>query len=134
MKIRTYLILLIMVLWVPSEMEGQSENALSSDIVAAIRKGDSGLLSKSFFSNVEIVMPSKTGVFSKNQAEMVMKDFFNKYPVDDFTIIHKGKKENASFAIGNYNSSINHFRFTFLTKSQGSKLLIHQLRIEKQDE
>lgn len=134
MKLLTYQILLIITLLLPFEIKAQSKNALSAEVVEAIRTSDSGLLAKSFFVNVEIVMPSKTGVFSKNQAEMVMKDFFKKYPVDKFKIIHKGEKENASFAIGNYDSSTNHFRFTFLTKSQGSKLLIHQLRIEKQDE
>nr|WP_321412636.1 DUF4783 domain-containing protein [uncultured Carboxylicivirga sp.] len=134
MKILTYLILSVTALMVMADVSAQSNNAITTDVVNAIRKGDSESLSKNFYGNIELVLPSKTGVYSKNQAEMVMKDFFNEYPVDHFNIIHEGKKENASFAIGNYDSSNNHFRFTFLTKVQNSKLLIHQLRIEKQDE
>lgn len=134
MKFHTYLFLIIAALFVPCVVFAQSGSDFSTEVVNAIQEGDSESLSNSFYGNVEIVMPSKTGVYSRKQAEMVMKDFFNKYPVDSFKIIHKGNKENASFAIGNYDSSTNHFRFTFLTKAQGSTLLIHQLRIEKQDE
>lgn len=118
----------------PLNSIAQTEQSLSNEVVSAIRKGDAQTLAKSFYSNIEIVLPSKTGVYSKSQAEMVMKDFFQKYPVKNFTVIHKGKKENASYAIGNYDSVNNCFRITFLTKVDGSDLLIHQLRIEKQDE
>nr|WP_321453006.1 DUF4783 domain-containing protein [uncultured Carboxylicivirga sp.] len=134
MKFLTYLVLFITTLTFGNEINAQTDNSISESVVNAIKKGDSETLSDNFYGNIEIVLPSKTGVYSKNQAEMVMKDFFNEYPVDSFKIIHKGKKENASFAIGNYASSDHHFRFTFLTKIQNSKLLIHQLRIEKQDE
>jgi hypothetical protein len=112
----------------------QQAEVISSEVISAIKKGDSESLADGFFTNIEIVLPAKTGVYSKTQAEMVMKDFFSKYPVKDFNLIHTGKKENASFAIANYSSVSHRFRFTFLTKSNGSKVLIHQLRIEKQDE
>lgn len=112
----------------------QQSEVVSSEVISAIKKGDSESLAEGFFANVEIVLPTKTGVYSRKQAEMVIKDFFSKYPVSDFELIHKGKKENASFAIANYSSGSHRFRFTFLTKLNGSKVLIHQLRIEKQDE
>ncbi|MBS2100605.1 DUF4783 domain-containing protein [Carboxylicivirga linearis] len=134
MKFLTYLVLIITAMAMSIPTNAQNDNAISTSVINAIKKGDSEALSQNFYGNIEIVLPSKTGVYSKKQAEMVLKDFFNQYPVDSFKIIHKGKKENASFAIGNYDSSKSHFRFTFLTKMQNSKLLIHQLRIEKQDE
>ncbi|MCU4177628.1 DUF4783 domain-containing protein [Carboxylicivirga sp. N1Y90] len=112
----------------------QKSEVIPDGVVKAIKTSDVNELALSFNDNIEIVLPGKTGVYSRSQAEMIIKDFFNRQPVKDFAIIHEGKKENASFAIGNYSSDSGNFRFTFLTKSDGTKVLIHQLRIEKQDE
>ncbi len=134
MKIRTSFIFFLLSLLAVQHSTAQQGDVVSSEVITAIKQGDSQSLADGFFDNIEIVLPSKTGVYSKKQAEMVMKNFFNKYPVSDFELIHKGKKENASFAIGNYSSASHRFRFTFLTKLNGSEVLIHQLRIEKQNE
>jgi len=112
----------------------QSAGTLSGEVVKATKSGNAQVLSTHFFNNIELVLPGKTGVFSKKQAEMIVKDFFAKNPPADFRIIHEGRKENASYAIGNYSSSTGSYRFTFLTKNATNKVLIHQLRIEKQDE
>ena len=112
----------------------QSEEIFSDEVVKATKSGNAQVLSVHFFNNIELVLPGKTGVFSKKQAEMIVKDFFGKNPPVDFRIIHEGRKENASYAIGNYSASTGNYRFTFLTKNTASKVLIHQLRIEKQDE
>ena len=86
------------------------------------------------YYEIEFVLLGKTGVYSKNQAEMVLDGFYKDYPPTDFKIIHTGEKENASFSIGIYTSGRKTFRFTFLTKETLNKILIHQLRIETQDE
>lgn len=117
-----------------SSVSAQSAKAINSEVIAATKTGDAHLLSNSFKAQVELVLPGKTGVYSKAQSEMILKDFFEHNPPSSFTIIHSGKKENASFSIGNYQSNDKHYRMTFLTKDDASKTLIHQLRIEAQDE
>ena len=112
----------------------QSETSFPRDVIKATKSGDAQILSAHFFDNIELVLPGKTGVFSRKQAEMIVKDFFSQNPPSDFRIIHEGRKENASYAIGNFSSSTGVYRFTFLTKNAANKVLIHQLRIEKQDE
>lgn len=134
MKNHICFILFLLSLLVTESSYAQQSGVISDDVISAIKQADSESLASVFFESVEIVLPSKTGVYSRKQAEMVMKDFFKKHPVSDFEMIHQGKKENASFAIANYTSNSHRFRFTFLTKLNGSNVQIHQLRIEKQDE
>lgn len=108
--------------------------SLPYSVLRATQEGDAVGLAESFNSNIELILPTKNGVFSKSQAEYVMADFFKEYPSASFTVIHQGKRESASFTIGKYTSANGVFRFTFLSKSSGGAALIHQLRIEKENE
>jgi hypothetical protein len=112
----------------------QSSSTISPDIVNATRDGSASDLAEYFNDNIELVIPQKSGIFSKSQAEMVLKDFFTKNPPTDFKIIHEGSRQNASFAIGNYTTDNSVYRIYFLTKKVDGNLLIHQLRIEKQND
>lgn len=109
-------------------------NNLPASVVRAIQGGDSHALAEGFNDNIELILPSQSGVFSKSQAEYIMADFFRKNPPSGFNIIHQSQKESSSFAIGKYTASNGSYRFSFLSKSDGRSILIIQLRIEKQDE
>ncbi len=110
----------------------QHTASLPKGTLMAVKKSDAKTLSTTFNDNIEIILPHKTAVYSRKQAEMVIKDFFEKNEVTEFQLIHQGKKDKASFAIANYFSKNGKFRFTFLTKIKGGKIYIHQIRIEKQ--
>ena len=106
-------------------------NSLPQGIVTAVSGGNAQKLANYFNDNIELVFPQKSGIYSKSQAQMILKEFFTKNPPSSFKIIHQGSRQNASFAIGNYSSGNNFYRFYFLTKKNNNKILIHQLRIEK---
>jgi len=128
-------IILLLLIVIPAiAISAQHTAALPQGTIMAVKKSDAEILSKSFNDNIEIILPHKTAVYSRKQAEMVIKDFFSKHKVSEFKLIHQGKKQNASFAIANYYSVSGRFRFTFLTKNKGGKIYIHQIRIEKQDD
>ena len=125
---------LILTLFMSYSLSAQNSSAISPDIVSATRDGSASDLAEYFNDNIELVIPQKSGIFSKSQAEMVLKDFFAKNPPTDFKIIHEGSRQNASFAIGNYTTGNSVYRMYFLTKKVDGNLLIHQLRIEKQND
>ena len=106
------------------------------DAVAAVKTGNAREVAKYFAENVDLKILDKEDVYSKAQAELILKDFFTKNPVKSFTLLHKGTSKNGDqFAIGTYEtSSGKKFRTYFLFKKDGAKLLIQQLRFESQDE
>ena len=120
-----------MITFTVQQTKGQS---FPREIVTATQRGNAGDLSQHFNDKVEIILPSKSGIYSKEQAQFVMRDFFATYRPTSFQINHEGKRDNSSFAIGNYVSSREQFRFYFLTKNVGGKTLISQIRIDKQDD
>lgn len=110
---------------------------ISEDVAAAIRTGNAANVAKFFSGNVDMKILDKEDVYSKAQAELILKDFFAKNPVKSFSIIHKGTSRNGDqFAIGTYETtSGKKYRSYFLLRKEGAGLLtIQQFRFETQDE
>lgn len=102
-------------------------------IFDAMKVGNAAELAKHFNSSVELVILDKDDVYSKQQAEQILKSFFEKNKVKTFTLLHQGGKEGAQYAIGNLETVTGKiFRVYFLVKESGGTPLIHQLRIEEE--
>ena len=109
---------------------------ISDDVAAAVKTGNAASVSKFFSANVDLKILDKEDVYSKAQAELILKDFFAKNPIKSFAVIHKGTSKNGDqFAIGTFESANGKkFRSYFLFKKEGAALTIQQLRLEEQDE
>lgn len=103
-------------------------------LIRATQNGDAATLAAAFNDNVELVLPGKSGIYSRSQAEMVVRDFFSSADPQEFKIMHEGTRDNASYVIGTLVCKSENFRVYFLTKSSEKKIIIHQLRIERQDD
>ena len=102
------------------------------DIANAIRNGDARQLSTYFVNSVDLTIIDKENVYSKAQAEFVLKDFFSKNPPKSFNIIHKGASpEGTQYAIGNLiTANGKTFRTSFYVKNNNGKFVLKELRIE----
>ena len=101
-------------------------------IFAALRAGNSKELVKYFNSNVELVIVDKEGIFSKNQAELIVKDFFVKNNPISYAKLHEGGKDASRFVIGQLATTNGKFRIYFLMKNINGTFAIHQFRIENE--
>jgi len=104
------------------------------DIGTGIRSGDARQIARFFNSNVDLTIFNQEEVYSKAQAEMVLKDFFSKNAPKSFTIIHKGvSKEGARYAIGTLTTTQGqNIRTYFFVKESGGNSSIQELRFEKE--
>jgi hypothetical protein len=106
---------------------------VNESIAAAIKIGNSSELSKYFNNTVEIQIPGNEGTFSKNQAEMIIKEFFTKNPPSGYTTNQQGSSNGgAQFMIGTYKSSKLVFHVYILVKPAAGKMLIQQLHFENE--
>jgi len=96
---------------------------------AAMKAGNATGVSNFFNSSVELVVLGDESVSSKNQAEMILKKFFEKNPPVNFSVMFEGGKDQSQYAIGKLVAKSGSFRVYFLIKGQ----IIHQIRIEKED-
>lgn len=100
----------------------------------ALRTGNSKELAKYFNANVELVLLDQENIYSKSQAEQIIRDFFTTYTPQGFSIIHEGGKQDSKYAIGTLVTSKGSLRVYFLLKGTTGNYLIHQLRIEREND
>ena len=102
------------------------------DVIGAMKSGSAEQLARYFDNVVEITMPDKSNSYSKSQAEMIMKDFFNNYKVKSFDVLHKGDNGTSNYCIGNLQTKDGKFRTTLFVKQKGDKQYLQEIRIEAQ--
>lgn len=100
------------------------------DVIAAMKSGNSDQVAKYFDSSVEISMPDKSNSYSKSQAELVLKDFFQNNTVKGFEIIHKGENAGSQYCIGTLITRNGSFRTTIFMKQKGDTQVLQELRFE----
>jgi hypothetical protein len=132
-KIR-FKLLLILLVTVTLNVKASPVPDIYDEISNAIRSGDAKQVSAFFGSTVDLTIISQEDMYSKAQAEIMLKEFFAKNPVKTFSIVHKGSsKDGILFTVGNYISTNgNTYRTSIVLKSSQGKYIIQQLRFEKQ--
>jgi hypothetical protein len=102
-------------------------------IASAFQSGNAAAVADYFDANIEITILQKESTVSKNQAQAVLDDFFQKNKPIGFKLNHQGSSPDGSvFAIGSLSTSTCNYRIYYYLKSAGSKQLIQELRIEKE--
>ncbi len=119
----------VLLLLIPGLLQSNHNNVnLPEGAVNAMKSGNASELVKYFNSSIELDILGKDAIYSKSQAEAIMKDFFSKYPPSAFVIKFEGGRDNSQYAVGTLSSDKGNFRVNFLIKGQ----MIHQLRIDRE--
>jgi len=112
----------------------QDTKATFEPIAKCIREGNATALSGYFAGTVECDLLGEEGMYSKAQATMVVKSFFEKYAPKSFVFKHySNDKQALKYAIGTMQTKAGDMlRVTVFIKSDGEIVKIQQLRIEKE--
>ena len=102
-----------------------------TEVVNAIKTGNATAVARYFDNTVEITLPEKSNSYSKSQAELVLRDFFNTKGVKNFEVIHKSENAGSQFCIGNLTTNNGVFRTTIYMKQKGEMEVIQELRFER---
>ena len=113
---------------------GKAAFDIYDDISNAIKSGNSNAIANYFSSTVDLTILSVEDVYSKAQAEIILKDFFSKNTPKSFSILHKGtSKEGAMYGIGSLiTEQGKSYRCYFYLKQNDRKFFIQELRFEKE--
>lgn len=104
------------------------------NIAVALKAGNSKDIAKHFGANVNLKIINQEDIYSKNQAEMILKDFFAKNPVKNYIAKHNGTSKNgAQYTIGTLNTVNGNFRIYYFIKKNSDGIQIQEFRIENQE-
>jgi antitoxin component YwqK of YwqJK toxin-antitoxin module len=100
------------------------------DVINALKSGNAQELSRYIDDNVEISLPDKSDNYSRSQALMVLKDFFNNNVVTGFDVQFKGENGSGQYCIGNLKTKAGVYRTTVFMKKKDDKQLIKEIRFK----
>lgn len=112
-----------------------SYNALQADIVddlaADFKVGNSKEIAKNFASSIELIIIDQEDVYTKVQAEQILKDFFVKNPPSKIAIVHRvSTNPNWKLVVLSLTTKTGKFRVTISMKlNKANVFLINELRI-----
>ena len=125
---KRFWILILLVFFTFNQVNAQ--NNIIDDISLGFANSDQETIAKYIGNKVEINLFDLSGVYSKAQAEMVLKDFFDKYEVQSFQLFNKSNANGgpSKFAIGNLNTRNGNFRIFFILKELEGAYFIQEMR------
>ncbi|MES2620464.1 MAG: DUF4783 domain-containing protein [Bacteroidota bacterium] len=127
--LRVFLMLVTSWFMLINEVQAQSFDHIAN----AIKSGNASALAAAFQGNVEITIKESGNSYSKSQAEMVLKNFFNTHQPKSFAINHQGTSpEGSRYFIGNLSTSTGNYRTYVYAKAAGGALVIQEIRFEEQ--
>lgn len=112
-----------------------SSIAPDGDIVdtlsALFKAANSKEISKNFFTSVELTVNGEEDVYSKAQAEQILREFFTKnLPVGSSVIHLINTNPNYRFGVLSLLTKSGKFRVAITLKKTGSTFFINELRID----
>jgi hypothetical protein len=109
-------------------------NQVTTELTEALSKANARDVAKHFGATVDLKLPGNEGTYSKNQAELILRNFFTRNVPESFAIQHQGPSRDGSvYAIGVYKSQNGKtFRTYFLLKKISDQMVLHLLQLEEQ--
>lgn len=108
----------------------QNDQDVFTPIGKYIQAGDCEKLSAWFADNLELDILGAINNCTRNQAKLIMKNFFKNYTPKKFTIIHKSGKAPMKYAVGSLSAGGEKFRVILFVKTTDNVNSIQQLKIE----
>jgi hypothetical protein len=103
------------------------------DMMQSMKSSQTIGLTKFFSSSVELTLLENEGIYSKQQSEQMIKNFFVQHPPKNVNLQHKGSSaQGAKYAIITYEASNGKFRVYIFMKDNGQGLQVNEFRIERE--
>jgi hypothetical protein len=100
------------------------------EVIGALKDGKASDLGKYMDDNVEISLPDKSNSYSRAQAVLILKDFFDNNEVKSFEVKHKGEQNGGQFCVGTLQTKSGNYRTTIFMKTKAGKDYIKTIRFQ----
>ncbi|MGY4384913.1 hypothetical protein ACVWYN_001947 [Pedobacter sp. UYP24] len=108
-----------------------TQTDIIDNLCANFKSANSKEIAVSFSPTVDLIVIEEEDVYSKAQAEQILRSFFNKYPPVKSTVIHR-LNTNPNFRYGALSLVTKNgtFRVSITLKKTASAFFITELKIE----
>lgn len=111
--------------------QATSRNDVIDDISLCLRNANTKELSKHFSSTVSLSLLNDEGVYSKVQAEIILRDFFNRNQPTEVNISQRlDSNPDFRYIVLSMSTSKQSYRISYKLVSESNTFKITELRIE----
>ena len=104
---------------------------MSDELIVHVKAGNAKEIAKYLAGTVELTILSDENVYSKVQAEAILKDFFAKHQPSSVKLLHKiTSNPNYRYTVLVLNTTNGAYRVSFTIKNTGGTFLVSEIRIE----
>ena len=108
-----------------------SANDVTDDIATSIRGGDTKELSRHFSSTVSMTLLNDEGIYSRVQAEIILRDFFSRNPPVGVKVAHRlDSNPNFRYVVLNLETAKDVFRVSYKLTNNDNTFQVTEFRIE----
>ncbi|HQV05530.1 MAG: DUF4783 domain-containing protein [Chitinophagaceae bacterium] len=101
------------------------------EVISALRSGNASKLASYFDANVGLTLPDKSDSYSKAQAQLIIKDFFDNNNVTGFVLKHKGEGAGGSqYCVGTLQTSAGNYRTNVFMRRKDGEEVIKEIRFQ----
>ncbi|EDM33933.1 hypothetical protein PBAL39_06081 [Pedobacter sp. BAL39] len=123
------LLLTILFTYFSSPIAAQSD--IIEDLCVHFKAGSSKEIAASFSSSVDLIIIDEEDVYSKAQAEQILRNFFTKYTPVKAAVVHLiNANPKFRFGIISLQTKTGKFRVSITMKKSNNTFFITELRIE----
>ena len=108
----------------------QAQEAMD-ELKASFGVGNVGGIVRFCGNNISLNIVGSQANYSRSQAEMILRDFFNKNAPKKFDIEHTGSSANMKFSIGTLYTSTGNYKTYFSVRYKDGSYYIQEIRIER---
>ncbi len=99
-------------------------------LTKALQGGDATSLSEMFASNIDLTTPNNNGVYSKEQAKLVLENWFNSNKPSSVALAEEQNNGNSSKYVYSVSTSSGNVIITIIASINGSTISISEFKIQ----
>jgi hypothetical protein len=121
----------VLIIIAPFLPQGLFQGDFIDDMSLLFKSGDSREIAKNFSSSVALSIINEEDVYSKVQAEQILREFFSKHSPSASSVLHLiNTNPNMRFGILSLQTRNGKFRISITSKKLNNAFLITELRID----
>ena len=106
-------------------------NDVIDDIASCVRGGNTKELSKYFSSTVSMTLLNDEGIYSRVQAEIILRDFFSRNAPTGVKVAHRlDSNPNFKYVVLNLETARDTFRVSYKLTNNDNSFQVTEFRIE----
>jgi hypothetical protein len=103
------------------------------EVIGALKSGNAAQMAKYFDTRIDITLPDKSDNYSKNQGEMILRNFFVTNGVKTFVVKHSGENNGSQFCIGSLQTRNGNFRTKLYMKQKGEQQVVQEIAFQSEN-